>query len=573
MQVGIPDGVLLEKAQNTLFDFLIENYSSCNDNSTLFEYYGKVYSLNVFRSDVMHLAGSLIDLGITEGDTVLICLITTPESIALLYACNLIGAVPVMADVRLSVSELYSLICETKVKLAFISDFHISNPRLLTSPPTLKHLIISSPCDALPKIVQLTRNLSLSATGKPYILFRSSKSKICRWSDLFRRKPYSSANIRRSQQVNGGELLFTTSGTSGSRKYVRISALSLNLAAYRYCLFMDISQINTVLSVMPIFTCYGFLNSVHAPLLFSKKLILYPIYRFRSFPRILLKTRASASFGVLGQWEALLHDRMCRKADLSFLKYASWGGDGSSDEWVKKMNRFLSEHKCEAKIMQGYGMTETVSTATLQTINDYVIGSSGKALPYTQVCIVEDNGHRLLPAGELGEICIHSICQADGYYHDSLGSSQLIREHSDGKLWIHSGDLGYMDQEGHLFVIGRKKRMFVLENGTKVFLQNLEALICKDEEIANCAAITVTDSLRQNTKRIVLFIVPKAGISINRLKKRISASVRNSLPDYLHPDRIVFARRIPKNSLGKTDYPELTAIWEAHDSEISNMNA
>ncbi len=563
---SISETELFEKAHNNLFDFVLEN-TVHSDSAVVFTYYGIRFSLDTFCSDVYRAVDTLLDMHVCAGDRILLSLLSTPESIALLYACSLIGAVPVMTDVRLSASELYSLICDTKVKIAFLNDFQVTDPKLLTSPSTLERLFVITPCDRLPAVARCLRRFSEAWTGKPYLLFRSKHSKLSFWYDLVCDQ---SKGLRRHDfpHAKDGQLLFTTSGTTGSRKYVRISSFALNLAACRYELFMDVSKISSVLSVMPIFTCYGFLNSIHAPLLYGKELFLYPIYCFQAFPRVLLKTQASATFGVLGQWTALLKDRSAAKSDLSFLKFASWGGDGCSNEQIADINRFFASHGSATKLYQGYGMTETVSTATLQTPEDYVLGSAGKPLPFTKICIVADGTDRPLHAGEIGEICIHSLCQTTGYDFDDNDTVRLIHVHEDGRRWIHSGDIGYVDEDGLLFVVGRKKRMIVTENGTKVFLSRLEELLCNENLAEDSAAIAVSASANRAEKQIILYVVPKAGISERRQKSEIQAAVRKKLPDYLYPNQILFVKHIPKNALGKPDYPELTALWEARAADI-----
>ncbi len=562
MQLDMPNEVLLKQAQRNLFDYMRET-SSYSDDTVVFEYFHKKQTFGSFCSMVYQIADTLLEMGIESGDKVLISLITTPASISLVYACSAIGAVSVMTDVRLPTPELYSLICETKVKIAFISDFSLSDPKLLASPKTLKYLVVVSPCDTLPWITRFFRSINMLFQGKLHLFGRQFASKIVYWNDLFkqRAKQYASERLI---HAGDGELLFTTSGTTGTRKYVRIRASALNLAAYRFHYCMDLSQIRSVLSVMPIFTCYGFLNSVHAPLVFSKKLFIYPIYRFGRFPHMLKKTKASASFGVLGQWESLTRSRSTAKTDFSFLKYASWGGDGCTVERLTEINRFLSEHHCSVKLCQGYGMTETVSAATLQTPEDYKAGSAGKPLPFVKICIVEEGSNHILPAGIVGEICIHSFCQTTGYYQDDISTKDLIRVHDDGCKWIHSGDLGYLDEDNHLFVVGRKKRMIVSENGTKVFLSRLEGLVLSDDHVADCAAVSVSDTKRNHCVSIALFVKAEKQTHTARIKRRIANLIHQNLPDYLYPDQIIIVRRIPKTALGKTDYPELTALWLMH---------
>lgn len=560
------DEQLYRLTNQSLFGFLQETVD-CSEDTAAFHYYRKSFTYGMLRRRVYEIADKLRELGIAAGDRILISLITTPDSVALLYASNLIGAVPILADVRLTATELYSLICETEVKIAVLSDFNVSDPRLLASAPKLKRLIIASPCDGLSFPVRLVRKLYVTFAGNSFLFFRRKHPRLFLWNELFGKAGDRSPEPG-DRPSDGGELIFTTSGTTGARKYVRISAFALNLAAYRFSLNMDLSQIKSVLSIMPIFTCYGFLNSVHAPLAFQKEMFLYPIIRFGAFPKMLLKTKASATFGVLGQWESMLSSRRLSKADLSFLTFASWGGDGCPREKLKAINDFLAGHGCTVKLCQGYGMTETVSAATVQMPDQYIPGSAGKPLPFVRICITEIGTDRTLPPGALGEICVHSPCQTSGYDRDDAATEHLLHIHDDDLIWVHSGDLGYMDQEGNLFVEGRMKRMIVTENGTKVFLSRLEETVKNHPQTDDCAAFTVPRQKSEGGSSLILYVVPKPGVNKKAYKRSLRSLIRRTLPDYLHPDWIICVKRVLKTALGKNAYRELATMWNGLNSKV-----
>ena len=536
---------------NNLYDCMMA-VSSYKDEDEVMEYFGSHYSFKDFKSLIKRSAGVLGKLGIAPGDRVILSLITTPESIALLYACSAMGIVPVMADVRFTEQDYIALLETTDAKALFLNDFCSSAARRICKRFEDVMIVVLSPFDIAFMPVRVVQKIRCLFYGNTGVL---PHGRIKEWRVLLRQSkeidivesPYANAN---------GEVIFTTSGTTGKRRYVVLKNRQLNLAALQNITIEQAHNIETVLSVMPLFTCYGFTVSVHLPLLFSKKIILHPIYKASKICKIIIKYKPNFYAGVFSHYYELAKAARDQQ-DLSYLKLLYFGGERCDSAQLEKVNAFLLERHASSLLYQGYGMTEVASGAFIQRDDeDYRVGSVGKAMPYTKICVVRQGTDRPLPPLEEGEICLNTPCQTEGYFGDDVATQELLHRHEDGMVWVHTGDVGFLDEDGYLFVTDRIKRMLVSHDGTKLFPSLIEDSVTEREDVAECAVgVYKTDA---HGLIMTLFVVPKSAFACRLLfRNDLHKYCRKHLPAYLIPDRISVCAAIPKTSSGKKDYAAL----------------
>ena len=157
--------------------------------------------------------------------------------------------------------------------------------------------------------------------------------------------------------------------------------------------------------------------------------------------------------------------------------------------------------------------------------------------------------------GERGEIAITGPSVTKGYF-GSFGAENesIIKLHSDGKLWVHTGDIGHLDENGKLYIDGRIKRMFV-KNGYKVFPGEIERQIMKHDAVRNCAVISVED--KDSGNAIKAFVVLREDTNQERVSEELYLLLREGLYDYEVPEKIEFVKALPLTGMGKVDYRAL----------------
>ena len=254
-------------------------------------------------------------------------------------------------------------------------------------------------------------------------------------------------------------------------------------------------------------------------------------------------------------FEALLRSDGLKNADLSFLKGIFCGGDSLSIPLKQKVDAFLRSHGCTEQIREGYGATECVAASCLTPRDQHREGSIGIPFPDTDYKIVTPGTTQALPAGTDGEICISGPTVMLGYLDDPDENAQALRRHDDGRLWLHTGDLGCMDSDGFVYFKQRIKRMIVT-SGYNVYPSQLESILDSHENVHLSCCIGVPDAYRG--QKVRAYIVPAPGVTPGQaLEQELRAYAAYYLPKYALPREMIFRTELPRTPLGKVDYRAL----------------
>jgi len=244
-----------------------------------------------------------------------------------------------------------------------------------------------------------------------------------------------------------------------------------------------------------------------------------------------------------------------KNADLSFLKGVFSGGDTLSVELKKKIDTFLYDHGSPVQIREGYGATETVGACCLTPPNKHKTGSIGLPFPDTYFRIVDPETNEEVPYGETGEIIIHGPTVMKGYVNDPGETAKTLIRHDDGYVWCHTGDLGFMDNEGFVFFRGRLKRM-IISSGYNIYPAQMENIINGSRMVRMSCVIGVPDSYRM--QKVKAFIVLNPGFEPGEdTYMKLMAFCKKHIARYAMPYDIEFCDELPRTRLGKIDYRAL----------------
>ena len=248
-----------------------------------------------------------------------------------------------------------------------------------------------------------------------------------------------------------------------------------------------------------------------------------------------------------------------KKKDLSFVLNLACGGDAISLGAERAVNEFLSSHGAPYGLAKGYGMTEVCSAATAAAGTHNKLGSVGLPLPSTVVSIFEPGTETELPIGERGEICISGPSMMQGYYKKPDETAIVMRRHADGRVWIHSGDIGYMDEEGYVFLDSRIKRMIIRHDGFKIFPSMIENVISTHPAVANCSVVGCADKDHVQGRLPLAYVVLNSDCQKKKrqIVRELRAMCADELPEYVLPVGYKFIDKLPLTPVGKVDYLEL----------------
>ena len=529
-------------------------------NDTALEYYGRKFTYADLIVNVKKTAAALRGAGVKKGDIITVVSIMTPEIIALFYAADMMGATLNLVDPRYSVEGIREYIEEVDSHLLVCLNVVYERCRQAAKRTNVEKVIVLSPADSLPPVM---------AVG--YKLTTPDKNK------------YASNVIRWKQFIKGGEgqstasepydpdhacVVVHTGGTTGSPKGVMLTDDCFNGIALQFQAYPKLfHRGQKLMNVMPPFIAYGFACGIHLPLVLGFTVVIIPNLDPAKLGSLVLKHKPEHMFGVPTHYQQLASDPKLRDKDLSFIINYAAGGDSLSRGAEQTVNDFLAAHGARYPIAKGYGMTEVSSAATVAAGLDNKPGSVGIPMVNTVVAAFEPGTDQELPIGQRGELCISGPCLMKGYYNKPEETAILLRRHPDGRVWAHTGDMGYLDEDGFVFLDSRIKRMIIRHDGFKVFPSMIENVVSRHPAVHQCSVVGCTDKDHTQGRLPFVYIVLKAGITAKKKQviRELERMCAEELPEYVQPVAYKFISSMPMTPVGKVDYRQLEADISPRD--------
>ena len=531
---------------------MVEAAAKRHPNHVAYVFMGKKTSYTEFMKRIQAAAQGLYKMGIRKGDKVTICMANTPQALDCFYALNRIGAIPNMIHPLSAAQEIAFYLNFSKSKAILTLDqFYYKVAEILPQLENPTEILIAKVVDELPAPLSALYPLTKTARA----VKKLPKAGYTLWYDMVKAGKNTRLPAQKSRYDSCGAILYS-GGTTGTTKGIMLSNLNFNALALQTIAasgftMEEISNMK-MLSVMPVFHGFGLGIGIHTPLVAGGTCILIPQFNVKVYAKTLMKQKPNLIPGVPTLFEALLRTEDLEGADLSFLKGIFSGGDSLSPELKKKVDAFLREHNCSEQIREGYGTTECV-TASCLTPKDYARqGSIGVPFPDTYYKIVEPGTTNEVGPNIEGEICISGPTVMLGYMDNPYETANTLRRHYDGRIWLHTGDLGHMDQDGFVYFRQRIKRM-IITSGYNVYPSQLENIIDANDKVLISCVIGVKDPYR--VQRVKAYVVPMPGVEPSEaLKQEILDYCSGRIAKYAMPREIEFRKELPKTLVGKVAY-------------------
>ena len=519
-------------------------------NNTAYVFMGKETTYAAFMKRIEAAAKGLVQMGIRRGDKVTICMANTPQALDCFYALNRIGAIPNMIHPLSAAKEIAFYLNFSKSRAILTLDqFYYKVAEILPELENPTTILIAKIADELPFPLSTLYPMTKSARA----VKKLPKKGYTLWYDMVRAGKDAVLPPDEGKFDDCGAILYS-GGTTGTTKGIMLSNLNFNALGLQTIAASGYGSIAgmKMLSIMPLFHGFGLGIGIHTALIGGGTCILVPQFSVKVYADTLLKQKPNLIPGVPTLFEALLRADNLEGKDLSFLKGIFSGGDSLSPELKKKVDMFLKVHGCTEQIREGYGTTECV-TASCLTPKDYArSGSIGVPFPDTYYKVVTPGTTEEVPANTEGEICVSGPTVMMGYMDNPEETRSTLRRHYDGRIWLHTGDLGHMDQDGFVYFRQRIKRMLV-SSGYNVYPSQLENIIDGHEKVLLSCVIGVKDSYRG--QKIKAYVVPMPGIApTEALKEELLAYCTQHIAKYAMPREIEFRTELPKTLVGKVAY-------------------
>lgn len=548
--------------KNSCYDYLYE--SNCKYlGRTALNYFGRKIAFEEMFANIESTAKALKTAGVKENDIITISLPNIPEAAYLFYACSKIGAVANMVDPRTSGDGIKKYIEEVDSKLIIIIDSYFNKIKGLINNGTVDKAIAVSPAESLP----FGLNLGYRAKNFIEILKDSSKKiefndKVSDWSNFIDNGKNYNKETRVQHISNKPFVIEHTGGTTGNPKGVVLSNENINAVAVQSVLTgIDMKREHTWLDIMPTFIAYGVGMGLHLPLTIGMETILIPQFDPKKFDELILKHKPVHMVGVPSYWGTIINSKKMEQQDLSFMIAPTVGGDAMDITLEKDSNEFLKKHNCNSKITKGYGMTEVCGGVAGTVDKNNEPGSVGIPFVKTTISIFDPETNEELSYNQEGEVCMTGPNTMLGYFANQQATDDILRTHEDGSVWIHSGDIGYMTENGNLFIVDRLKRMIIRYDGFKVFPSLIEKVIGSHYAVDSCKVVGVRDLGHSQGKLPKAHIVLKDEYKLTSIKimDELENLCLKKLPEYMQPYEYQIRDSLPLTSVGKIDYRALEA--------------
>lgn len=361
-------------------------------------------------------------------------------------------------------------------------------------------------------------------------------------------------------QKNAPAAIIYTGGTTGISKGAVLSNDCMTAMAHQS--IYDAPRLyegERFLEIMPPFIAYGLLFGFFIPFCAGLENTLIPVFEPKKFAQLVLKHRPNHVVGVPAFFESLANSEEVGSQLLDFLMCPITGGDRLLASTEKHINQFLHEHGCRYNILKGYGMTEMGSAATFTVADDCNIpGSVGIPTHCTTIKVIDHETGEELGYNQQGELCMTGKTMMLEYYQNEKETEKVMRIHPDGNIWIHTGDIGYITEDGIIYIVDRIKRMIIRPDGHNVWPSQIEEVVTRHPAVKECAVVGMPNPENENGKIPTAFIVLNEGfVSSGTLISQIDTFSKEYLPERDAAMAYRFCDALPLTPVGKVDYRAL----------------
>ena len=540
--------------KKTIYNFLNDSVSKEDYDYIALNYFNNKITYREFFYRINMCAKSLKYLGIGEKDIVSICMPNTPEAIYLFYACNKIGAIADMIHPLSSPEQIKLYLSENKSKVLFLVDFDYDKYHKVIGKSSVEKAVLISPKESMLSYLKIgymiTKDIGLK---KP----NPNDDKYLTWVEFFRLGSLYKKDIRTNMTYKDVALILHSGGTTGSPKGIMLSNYNFNAEAQQDAVNVyDVRPGNKIVTILPIFHGFGLCVCVHCPLSLKVETILMPEYNDSRFYKIMKYDKPHVILGVPTLWEAMMNNPRFKNVDMSQMKYIISGGDHLSTSNEARINDFLHEHGAHINIFKGYGMTESVAASCYTFPGTNEPGSIGIPMVGNVYKIVDLETGKKLSFGREGEICVNGPTVMVGYLNNQAETDKVLEKDSDGNIWLHTGDIGYIAPNGIVYYTSRLKRMIVV-SGFNVYPGEIEEVLSTHPDVDKVSVIGIPHKYKMHVPKA--FIVLKKGTTKSNIRVRheLIKLCKEKLSVYSQPKEYEFRDELPKTLMGKVDYKKL----------------
>ncbi len=542
----------------TMYEALMQTVSK-NPHALAYDFFGYTATYRQFGEEVDRFADALAVLGLAQGDRITISMPTCPQGIICFYAANKLGAVASMIHPLSPAKEIAFYLNTARSRFALTVNAFYGKFKAVQDETELQSLILCRIPDYLPLIKKIGFNLTKGRKIPPV----PEDKLVVWWSDLMR------GSCPKAPKADMGTdemaVILFSGGTTGVPKGIMLSNLNFISEGMQVAEWGKIGGGDAMLAILPIFHGFGLGVCINAIFMCGGKSILVPQFTPEIVADLIKKKRPNFVVGVPTLFEALSGNPVFRKADLSCLRATFSGADTLPRPVKERFEAVVKERGGSVQLLEGYGLTEAVTAIMATPLNQYREGSVGLPFPDMLAKIVKPGTTEEAPVGEEGEICLNGPAVMLGYLDEPKETADTLKTHADGRIWLHTGDIGTMDADGFFYFKLRQKRM-IKSSGMNVYPAQVEDVLYKHPDVAKACVIGVPDEKR--VQRVKAFVVLKEPVKAGPgMETALIAHCQEHLIRWSCPREIEFRNDLPCTLVGKIAFNTL------EQEEIAKLRA
>lgn len=463
----------------TIFERIYKNNKNHMGNIAI-NYFGSKISYGSMFENIEKCKNALVNYGVKQGDKVALLMTSTPELVYTVLAICRIGAVANLISPLFSEKQIINRTNETDADIMFVLDAFYGKISNVTEQICIKNYVIVETANSMP----ITTKLLVSKKLNKHIKYNQ---KILKWKDFI------SENLKETQDYqyisNYPCIMVYSSGSTGASKGIVLTHDGINATVSHYTdTNFSYKREDTFLQIVPVWFSTGIILSILMPLCLGLTVVLEPIFSGETFSRDIRKYKPNLTLAATSLWLYVLADSKMQKADLSKFSYPITGGEQILSETEKRINNFLQSHGCKAPLIKGYGMCELGSTITSSSPVHSKSGSVGYPIKNVIVGAFNEK-YEEVGYYERGEICVLSPARMKEYFKNPESTEEFFFTDMYGNRWGKTGDIGYIDKDGDVYISGRSTDAFISIKGNKIYNFDIETTIRDNCNIKDCEVI------------------------------------------------------------------------------------
>ena len=529
-----------------LFDQMAGKYGS----KTALIFYGKKISYTKLKELIDRFATALADLGVSKGHTVALFLLNCPQYVISYFAVLKVGAKVTPISPVYTSKEVKHQLEDSDAETIVCQDILYDNVE--KTGIALKNVILTSIAEYLPA---LKKFLGKSALGKVYKEMHVPTPKfmeeagLLQFQDLIRNHPPQPPQITIDPKKDIAALPYT-GGTTGLPKAAILTHSNMVALQAQTTSFWPIFEEGkeVVIAFLPFFHIYGQVVVMLNGLVQGSTLVLFTTPDIDDILSAMERYKASGFYGVPTLFEYLKEYEKTDRVNWKTLKLIACGADTLHESTISEWER-----RTGAKILEGYGMTETTAVSHSTPYDRPKAGSFGVPLPNVAAGIVDVDGTEFMPVDEVGELILNGPNIMQGYWKRPEETEEAIIE-IDGKKWLRTGDLVRMDEEGYFHFFDRKRDL-IKYKGYSVFARHVEEVLFRHPQIKAAGVVGVPDP--KVGQMIKAYVVLQSEARGKISEEEIIEFCKKNLAHYKIPRIVEFRGELPKTDVGKVSRREL----------------